>query len=130
MLFIKLQIFLIRGAFRSKPKIYNDFFLRKHLTVFNRYPFPQKSFIIDVWQGSKYASVADIDYLQWSLLYLRNNASVVCLGGIISLNNTIVRNCFLLLIFCSILYYLTKYRFKGNQLLEAATGGVLYESCS
>ena len=75
MLFIKLQIFLIRDAFRTKPKTCDDFFLRKHLTVFNRYLFSQKSFIIDVWLGSKYASVADIDYLQRSLLYLRNNAS-------------------------------------------------------
>ena len=76
MLFIKLHIFLIRGAFKTKPKIYDDFFLRKHLTVFNRYLFSQKSFIIDVLQGPKYDSVADTDYLQRCLLYLRNNASI------------------------------------------------------
>ena len=76
MIFIKLQIFLIRGAFKTTPKIYDDFFLRKHLTFFNRYLFSQKSFIIDVCQGSKYASFADIDYLQRCLLHLRNNASM------------------------------------------------------
>ena len=49
----------------------------------------------------------------------------ILLSDIVSWNNTIVRNCFLLLIFRSILNYLTKCRFKGNQLLEAATEGVL-----
>ena len=71
----KMSQVLIIGVFRTNSKTCDDFLVWKHLTVFNRYLFSKKSFIIDVWQDSKYSFVAGIDYLQWSLLYLRNNAN-------------------------------------------------------
>ena len=46
----------IEGLFRTQSNIYNGAFLRKWSTVFSRWLFSQKSFIIDVWLNPKYAS--------------------------------------------------------------------------
>ena len=47
---------LPRGVFRTLSNIYDEDFLRKQLTAFNRQLFLQKSCIINIWQDSKYAS--------------------------------------------------------------------------
>ena len=46
----------IRGIFRTQSYIYDGVFLQKQSIVFSRKLFSQKSSIVDVWLGSKYAS--------------------------------------------------------------------------
>ena len=45
----------IRGVFRAQSNINDGAFLPKYLTAFYRKLFSQKSFIIDLRLGSKYA---------------------------------------------------------------------------
>ena len=40
----------------TQSKIYDGVFLRRYLTAFSRELLPQKRFIVDVRQGSKYVS--------------------------------------------------------------------------
>ena len=61
-----------RGAFRTQSNIYDGASLRKQLTGFNCYFFSQKTFIIDVWLSSKYAT-SGVGFCQPTQLNFTNN---------------------------------------------------------
>ena len=46
-----------RIIFRTHSNVYDEAFLQKQITAFSRWIFSQRSSFVDVWLGSKYASV-------------------------------------------------------------------------
>ena len=65
---VSLFVFLFRGVFRTHLNIYDGVFLRKKLTAKSHYLFLQKSSIIDLRLGCKYAS--GIVKLNKSFIYI------------------------------------------------------------
>ena len=66
---LKKMGFYSKGMFTTKSNILDGAFLQKPFTAKRHYLFSQKSFIVDVWLGSKHAfglsSQYELNKVQW-----------------------------------------------------------------